>query len=333
MGRKENYLRVLRHGSAEGEIPLWELHFHLFDKLNGGGFVAGPAFMALSAQERSAALWKDAEIMASWGEALGFSAVSIPDAPWDCIYTLPQESRLELVRNLKSLDPDFAVVAGSSGVISMPSSGAEFQEFCFQMFDAPEEIDEQCRVIYRNFEAQAKELADAGIDAIYMAADIADTRAPFFDRDQMQRWYLPYLRQSSEYLHGLGLPAILHTDGNVESLLKDFRDAGIDALQAIDPIAGMRMDTAQAILESQVTVCGNLDCSLMLAGTPEQVYASAKEILQASKGKPGFVFGNSNAVAVETPLENYRAMLEAWKTFGKIERKGSLADANVGYAH
>ena len=65
-------------------------------------------------------------------------------------------------------------------------------------------------------------------------------------------------------------------------------------------------------------VCGNLDCGLMLSGNPEQVYEKAVEIIEACKGKPGFIFGNSNAVAQETPLENYRAMLNAWRDHAEI---------------
>ncbi len=62
----------------------------------------------------------NAGILKTVGEKLGFGCVSIPDAPWDCIYTLPQEYRCMLIRELKALSPDFCITAGCGGVISMP---------------------------------------------------------------------------------------------------------------------------------------------------------------------------------------------------------------------
>lgn len=317
MSRRENFLRVLRHGEAQKEIPLWELHFHIWDQVGGEHFVSGKEYLSLTETERSRALQKDAEILVKCGEELGFSAVSIPDNPWNCFYTLPDLDRVQLVRNIRRLAPDFAVVCSCAGVIAMPS-GEEFEEFCFQMFDEPKVIDEMCKKIYDSFLENSKRLIDAGADAIYTGSDVADNRAPFFNREQQQRWYFPYLRKFSDYLHSQGVPAILHTDGNIDLLLEDIRNSGVDGLQAIDPLAGMDIRRVQEFMENRVTLCGNLDCGIMLTATPDQVYEEAKRILLECREYPGFIFGNSNAVAIETPIENYRAMLEAWHKYGSI---------------
>ena len=44
MSRRENFLRVLRHGEAQKEIPLWELHFHIWDQVGGEHFVSGKEY-------------------------------------------------------------------------------------------------------------------------------------------------------------------------------------------------------------------------------------------------------------------------------------------------
>lgn len=317
VGKKQDFDDVMRHRIPAGRVPLWELHFHLWSRLSNGKFISGKEFDALSDAQKHRAVGQNAEVLVSVGQALGFSAVSIPDGPWDCIYTLPETWRLELVRQLKKLAPDFYVMGSCGGVIFMPSSTDDYTDFCYRLFDEPEEIDRYCETLYKNFLEQSTRLAEAGIDGIYIAADVADNRAPFFNPEQLQRWYFPYLKKNVAHLKSLGLFAILHTDGNISRLLDDIKASGIDALQAIDPVAGMDIVGVKRAFGNEVAVCGNLDCGLMLTGTPDAVYASASDIIKKCKPGGGFVFGNTNAVDAQTPLENYRALLAAWNEHGK----------------
>ena len=316
--RKQDYLDAMQCRKLPNHVPLWELHFHLWSKLSNGKFISGKEFLKLSEDEQEYAIRQDAEIMVKLGEEIGFGAVSIPDAPWDCVYTLLPRWRYKLIEELKKRKPDFCIVAGCGGVLSMPGSADGYEEFCYRLFDDPEGIDLECERLYREFEDTAQRLLQAGAEALYVAADVADSRSPFFTMEQCHRWYFPYLRKCASFIKQNGAYAILHTDGNIFPLLEEIKKSGVQALQAIDPVAGMDIVQTQQLLAPDVAVCGNLDCGLMLSGNPEQVYEKAVEIIEACKGKPGFIFGNSNAVAQETPLENYRAMLNAWRDHAEI---------------
>ena len=85
-------------------------------------FVSGAEFMQLSSANRQYAIERNADIIVDVAQRLHMAAVSIPDAPWDCPYTLPNDSRIELIRQLKRRAPDFLIIAGCSGNISMPST-------------------------------------------------------------------------------------------------------------------------------------------------------------------------------------------------------------------
>ena len=316
MGRKEDFINVMS-GKMPEFVPLWELHFHLWANLSKGEFVSGRLFDALSESKKHTAIKRDAQIIVEIGERLGFGAVSIPDPPWDCIYTLPKEWRLELIRQIKKMNPDFCVLASCGGVISMPSSSDDYLNFSYKLFDEPEEIDCYCESIYQGFLIDSGNLLDAGIDGLYIAADIADNRTPFLNREQLNRWYFPYLQKSVEHLKKMGLYAILHCDGNISTLLEDIKESGIDAYQAVDPVAGMDILEVKRIFDGKVVVCGNFDCGLMLTGTTEEVYQNAADIVKKCKQDGAFVFGNSNAVDVRTPLDNYNAFLLAWRENGK----------------
>jgi uroporphyrinogen decarboxylase len=92
---------------------------------------------------------------------------------------------------------------------------------------------------------------------------------------------------------------------------------GIDALQAVDPVAGMDMRRAKEMVGGRLCLCGNMDCGLLLLGTQEQVYASTRDLLMSCRQGGGLVLGASNAVQPEVRMGNYRAMIRAWKDFGQ----------------
>ena len=127
---------------------------------------------------------------------------------------MPQEARLKLATLLREEDPTFMVIGACGGVMGMPGA-SNYLEFSYKLFDAPEEIDNMAR---RNFERgleQGQALRNAGVEAVYMAADMADNHGPFFNPEQMDRFILPYIRKMAEKLKEMGVYVMLHTDGDL----------------------------------------------------------------------------------------------------------------------
>ena len=94
-------------------------------------------------------------------------------------------------------------------------------------------------------------------------------------------------------------------------------DSGINALQAIDPTAGMNLSEVQQRVGRRISLCGNIDCGMLVLGTPDTIYQATRKLLQECKTGGGLVLGASNAVQPEIPKENYRAVISAWKDYGR----------------
>ena len=198
----------------------------------------------------------------------------------------------------------------------MPES-ENYVEFSYKLFDAPDEIDTMAKQTLQAGIEDMKKFRDAGADAVFNAADIADNSGMFFNPEQTERFILPYLREWAAKAKAMGLYSILHTDGNIMACLEDIAGSGINALQAIDPVAGMDMRKVKDIVDGRLCLCGNIDCGLLLTGTSDDIYASSRELLVNCKQGGGLVLGASNACQAEMPVENYLAMIEAWKDFGQ----------------
>ncbi|MFB3882827.1 MAG: uroporphyrinogen decarboxylase family protein [Armatimonadota bacterium] len=115
----------------------------------------------------------------------------------------------------------------------------------------------------------------------------------------------------------LGRYSILHTDGMLDPIPDELADSGLDALQAIGPIAGMDIGKTKQAVGSRLCLCGNLDCGLLQFGPPDRIYETARNAVLAAKPGGGFVLGGSDAVFKEIPLEHYQAMLQAWPDVGR----------------
>ena len=180
------------------------------------------------------------------------------------------------------------------------------------MYDEPERIVERAENMLTNGLAELERMADAGAEFVYLPSDLSDARAPYFNPEQLEAFFMPFAKRWSKRVKELGLIPVFHTDGNIMPIIDKAVETGVNALQALDPIAGITVGGLREKLNGRLCLCGNLDCGLMLSGTPEQVYASAADIIAQGKGSP-FVLGNSNAVVYATPKENYDAFLRAWR--------------------
>lgn len=320
---KQDMLDALAGKVPTGAVPIWELGFHPLDQATGRHAVLGHEFEQLTPAEQEKALHANAEIMIAAAETLCFSALSVPtgfwyQAPGDlAFYVLPGESRFKQAVILKEYAPsDLALVSNVGGVMGMP--GAEnYMDFSYRLFDDPDGIEQEARDLVVLGLNNARRMADAGVDIVYTASDLADNHGMFYNPEQMDRFVLPFLDQWAREVHAMGMPGILHTDGNLMAALDSIADTAVDAIQAIDPTAGMDIVKVQEQVSGRLALCGNIDCGLLLTGPEEEIYAAARDLLTRCKAKGGLVLGASNAVVKETPVANYRAMLKAWEEYGR----------------
>jgi hypothetical protein len=238
---------ALERRQPAGAVPIWELEFHAWDQVAGEHMVLGKEFCVLSAAEQARALEANAEMLLSSAQSLHFAALTVPGPYWEiapgepAFYWLPPQARFCQIELLNSLaGDDLMLVAGSGGVMSMPGAN-EYVAFCYQLYDAPTEIDRRAARKLEHGLDTARRLRDLGIEAVFTASDIADNRGLFFNPEQMERFILFYLRRWAAAVKAMGLYAILHTDGDVGACLEDLAESGLDALQAIDPVAGMEI--------------------------------------------------------------------------------------------
>ncbi len=323
MSTRNDMIAALQCRQPAGSVPIWELEFHAWDIASGRHVVMGREFETLSPGEQDRALHANAEIILSVVEQMHFAALTVPGSYWEiapgvpAYYWLPPEARFRQAHILRDKAPAELMLAGiSGGVMSMPAA-QEYVEFSYKLFDVPEQIDQRARTGLANGLENARRLRDCGVEVIVTASDVADNHGPFFNPEQMDRFILPYMHEWAEGIKTMDAYSILHSDGNLAPCLDSIAQTGLNALQAIDPTAGMDMRSAKDQVGDRLCLCGNVDCGLLLTGTPQTVHDATRELLLRCKDGGGLVLGASNAVQMEVPIKNYRAMIQAWSDHGR----------------
>ena len=239
-------------------VPIWDLEFHCWDQASGKHVYLGREFEQLTPTQQDRAIHSNAEIMVDVATDLGFSALTVPSSYWEiapgkpAYYWLPDVARYKQVESIYKLASSHLMLIGiSSGVFGMPSAET-FVDFSLKLFDAPEEVDEIFRNTFRHGIECAKKLRDAGVKAVVNASDIAHNGGLFYSPQQMDKLFLPFLNNWANRLKEMGLYAILHTDGRIYACLEELADSGINALQAIDPVAGMDMRAVKEQMNGRI---------------------------------------------------------------------------------
>jgi uroporphyrinogen decarboxylase len=116
---------------------------------------------------------------------------------------------------------------------------------------------------------------------------------------------------------GKGIPFLKHTDGNLWPILDDIVNTGIACLDPLEPIADMDMARVKTAYGHRIALAGNVDCGQLLPfATRAEVTEAVKETIAKGAVNGGFILASSNSIHPAVKPENYRAMVEAGRTFG-----------------
>lgn len=165
--------------------------------------------------------------------------------------------------------------------------------------------------------ASARRAIRAGVDVVILGDDYAQNTAPMMSPAHFDEFVGPRLKRMVEAIHEEGALCVKHTDGNIWQILDAILAAGPDAINPLEPVAGMDMAKVKAYCGDRVCLMGNIDCGELLSnGTPEQVRAAVRDCLAAGAAGGGFILSSSNSIHSSVAPGNYLAMVRAGRELG-----------------
>lgn len=134
---------------------------------------------------------------------------------------------------------------------------------------------------------------------------------PMLSPENMRRFVFPWHKQLVAAAHAEGKPAILHSCGNLVSVMDDIiDDLKYDGKHSYEDTI-MPVEQAYDVYGHRIAIMGGLDIDFIVRSTPEEVYQRAKAMLAKTAGRGGYGLGSGNSIPGYVPLENYFAMVSA----------------------
>lgn len=155
-------------------------------------------------------------------------------------------------------------------------------------------------------------------DVVWIMDDMAFSSGPMMRPEMVRQLWLERIREVIRPALDRGVPVVLHSDGNLTSLLPTIVEAGFDGLHPNEPCDGA-FDILRTKAEFGQELClfGNIDVSGVLSyGHPDEVREVVRERIERLSEGGGYVVSSSHSIQDSVPPENFEAMLEAVLAYG-----------------
>jgi len=239
-----------------------------------------------------------------------FDAYKWPDVDL-CDYSELERAKTYLPEGMK------LIVCGPGGVLENMIKLVGYDSLCYLLADDPALVkaicDEVGSRLVRHYELAGKHEA---VGAMISNDDWGFRTQPMISPDSLRELVVPWHKRIVAAIHACGKPAILHSCGNLGSLMDDVIDViGFDAKHsfedAIEPV-----EDAYERLHSRIAILGGIDLDFLCRQTPERVHERALGLLERSASRGAYALGSGNSIPDYVPLQNYFAMtsaaLEGW---------------------
>jgi uroporphyrinogen-III decarboxylase len=218
----------------------------------------------------------------------------------------------------------FAILGGEWAPFFHDMTDLLGMEIAFiKMYEEPEVVDailEHILAYYFDISRRTFEAAADVIDIFFIGNDFGSQTGPLLGEDLFRRFMLPHLVRLIDLGHQYRLKVMLHCCGGYAPLIPAMLEAGLDGVHAVQPSCrGMDLRRLKADFGDRLLFNGAIDSHhVLINGTPEEVRAQTREVLEIMMPGGGYVAGASHDfILEETPVDNVVAMFDTVEEYGR----------------
>ncbi len=216
-------------------------------------------------------------------------------------------------------ETDYAVVLSLPvGFVHLSQYLRGYEQWLMDIVLNPEFLDALLdRVLCWWLELADAVLEEAGsyVDVVAIGDDVAFHDRPMVDLDRYRRLFKPRHKQMIDLVKAKtnGAKVLYHCCGAVKSLVDDFIDIGVDALNPVQ-VSSVGMDTVALKAEFGDRICfwGAIDTGRVLpVGTVEDVQLEVQSRIRDLASGGGYVLAAVHNIQEDVPPQNILTMVDA----------------------
>ena len=224
----------------------------------------------------------------------------------------------KIKKTLHAFDGEKLVVARVRDVVSQPRDLLGYENYLMSFY-CEEELVTRLMEISCDYSCRICEnLHDLGIEVIVVGDDIADNNNLLMSPSMFRKMVLPHFTKLVQHAKSMGMKVIKHSDGNLNAVVKDLIDAGIDCLDPIDRRGQMDMRALKQAYGERIAFKGNVDCVSTLVDQPlSAVRREVAQCLLEGGQNGGLIISSSNSIHAGVSPQNWKYFLEIRKELGQ----------------
>ncbi len=232
---------------------------------------------------------------------------------------MPQVMELysELADKLAKLD--YEVTSGFlHGPIDVAAEIRGITDFFMDLYRDPEAVHAIMDICTETCIAFANAQFKAG-GSNMLHIMVSDDSGSQLSEKHWREFALPYLKRLFEGMPE-GVVGVIHNCSRVSHLIEDYIQTGAKAIQFGEDLP---IEVAKERVGDRMCLFGNMGpLGVMSNGTPEEVEAACKDLIQKAGPGGGYILSSSGSVNREMPFENLEAMVRAAEKYGTYPISG-----------
>ncbi|MCP4642273.1 MAG: hypothetical protein GY851_17645 [bacterium] len=199
----------------------------------------------------------------------------------------------------------------AGGMFEHVSQLMSIEGLCMAVYEQPDLVAAVAERVGELLKAYHRHLLDMdNLVAIFQGDDMGFRTGTLITPDQMRMYSLAWHKQFAAQAHEHGRPYFLHSCGNLVSIMDVLvDDVGIDAKHSYED-AIIPVEEFQERHGDRLGVLGGLDINILSGGTPDEVRAKTRELIEVCGARGRYAVGSGNSVPSYVPVENYLAMVD-----------------------
>jgi hypothetical protein len=158
--------------------------------------------------------------------------------------------------------------------------------------------------------------ADGLLDGFVIWGDVAYRNNLFFSPDYWRRYFKPWVKAIADHAHSKGLMVIYHGCGNINQILADFIEIGIDAMNPLEAKADLDAVTLRRQYGNKLGICGNSNIQIWETGDRELIRKEVLRKLNAARGG-GYIFQSDHSVSATVSGPTYDYIVKLVRQYGQ----------------
>jgi len=322
----ENLLRVLRREAPERPV-LFELFMNmpLYELANGGKpegedelSIARFTAKAFANLGYDYATVKSSRFGFQSGKreqkhtvSLNEGAVIVDEESFDAYqWPSPEDYDDSWLKNMDLPDGMKLMVMCPGGVLENVTYLTGYDNLCLMIYDNPDLVqrifDEVGSRLVRYYESA---LQYDCVGLIMSNDDWGFNTQPFLSPEHMRRFVIPWHQKIVETAHRAGRPAVLHSCGNLKTLIDDIVGIGYNAKHSYEDNI-FPIEEAYEAWHDKTALLGGIDVDFIIRRSEDEVKRRVAAMLERTRERGGWAVGTGNSVPEYIPVSQYLAMVE-----------------------